>query len=283
MDTLTALVRSYFHEPYASLVNGILLGRQLFVSDVFYTQLKHVGLIHIVVLSGQNIAILANMSLSVLVPLVGRRRASLGTIFIIVVFVLFVGVEPPVVRASIMGTIALVGLLLGRKTVALWCLVLGGIVMVLVRPDWIQSISFQLSFGATLGIILFGSTPPEKQHEMNSSHLASSSSLLSTDISNNNVMKYLYEELRISISAQLFTLPLIFWYFRQISLVAPLANILISWTIIPIMILSALSIGIGLVHWESGFVFSWLLFPLLSWLVLVVESLDTIPYSSISW
>lgn len=275
MEMFVSLVRSYLHEPHASLVNGILLGRQLFVTDTFYTQLKHVGLIHIVVLSGQNIAILANASLSLLVPLVGRRNASILAIFIIVGFVLFVGVEPPVVRASIMGTIALVGLLFGRKTIALFTLIISGIVMILAQPEWISSISFQLSFGATLGIIMFGSTPQEK----------SLSSQDQTQENNNlhKVMTYFYEELRISISAQLFTLPLIFWYFRQISLVAPLANILISWTIVPIMVISAVTIGLGFVHWELGFYSSWLLYPLLSWLIIVVEALDKVPYSSFTW
>jgi len=275
MEMFVSLVRSYLHEPHASLVNGILLGRQLFVTDTFYTQLKHVGLIHIVVLSGQNIAILANASLSLLVPLVGRRNASILAIFIIVGFVLFVGVEPPVVRASIMGTIALIGLLFGRKTIALFTLIISGTIMILAQPEWISSISFQLSFGATLGIILFGSTPQDKS--------LSSHDQVQENNNLHKIMTYFYEELRISISAQLFTLPLIFWYFRQISLVAPLANILISWTIVPIMVISAVTIGLGFVHWELGFYSSWLLYPLLSWLIIVVEALDKVPYSSFTW
>ncbi|PJC32420.1 hypothetical protein CO051_03295 [Candidatus Roizmanbacteria bacterium CG_4_9_14_0_2_um_filter_39_13] len=318
MNLLIELVNSYFPEPHASLLNGILLGRKLFVTNTFYNQLKEVGLIHIVVLSGMNITLLTAIIMNTIVGYIGRKLASILTIVIIVSFVLFVGAEAPIVRAAIMGILSLIGLLYGRKAIALYLLFLSGLGMVIINHEWLTSISFQLSFSATLGIILFGSMEHEEEsvipdpivilirqlaekNPYTSCHSERAKRLknpcLSMDPSvvthvptqddknpTSNIQRlksYFIEELRISLSAQVFTLPIIFWYFRQISFVSPLANILVAWLIAPIMILGILTIILGFVSWQLGFVFSWLLYPPLSFIVWVVENLAKIPFGSI--
>lgn len=266
MDLITGLVSRYYHEPYASLMNGILLGRPLFVTDTFYNQLKEVGLIHIVVLSGMNITMLSAIVLTALIPILGRTIATGITIVIIIVFIGFVGAEAPVVRAGIMGVLALIAILFGRKTLTLWLLFLSAGIMLLVNPSWLTSISFQLSFGATLGIILFGTA--ENQQNDNSGKVST-------------FIRYFHEELRVSLAAQVFTLPMIFWYFRQISIVAPLTNIAVAWTITPVMIIGMVSIAVGTISEQAGFILSWLAIPLLSWIVFVVEKSATIPFAYI--
>ncbi|QQS44627.1 ComEC/Rec2 family competence protein [Candidatus Roizmanbacteria bacterium] len=268
METITDLFNSYLPEPHASLMNGILLGRPLFVTDTFYNQLKAVGLIHIVVLSGMNITLLSSIILRIMVPFIGRKLAMMLTIGIIVGFIFFVGPEAPVVRAGIMGILSLVGLLFGRKALTIYSLFLSALAMILINPSWLTSISFQLSFAATLGIILFGS--PVRNGDKTQDELVKA----------NSVVSYLLEELRISLSAQVFTVPIIFYYFRQVSLVAPIANILIAWLIAPIMILGLIIIPIGLISWQFGFVASWSVYPLLSIIVFVTEGLSKIPYAS---
>jgi len=272
MDTLTTLINSYFPEPHASLINGIVLGRPLFVTNTFYTQLKNVGLIHIVVLSGMNITLLTAIIMNTIVSFVGRKLASILTIVIIIAFVHFVGAEAPIVRAAIMGILSLIGLLYGRQTIALYLLFLSGLIMVIVHYQWLTSISFQLSFSATLGIILFGSM--DYENDQQDKFMNHESIFL-------NLKKYFIEELRISLAAQVFTLPIIFWYFRQISFISPIANILVAWLIAPTMILTMITMVLGLLNWQLGFVCSWLLYPLIEFIVWVVEVLAKVPYGSI--
>jgi len=264
IEHAVSLINSYFSEPHASLLNGILLGRKLFVTQSFYDELKEVGLIHIVVLSGMNITMLSAIILNTVIPIVGRMIATVVTIVLICGFIYLVGAEAPVVRAGIMGILALIGILLGRKTLTLWLLFLSGLIMVLINAEWLTSISFQLSFAATLGIILFGSG--EEANDKKTAVL----------------LNYLKEELRISLAAQVFTLPIIFWYFRQLSFISPIANILVAWMIAPIMILGMITIVLGTVSWQLGFVFSWMIYPLLGSIVWIVETLSKIPYASIT-
>lgn len=271
MEFVTRLINSYFPEPHASLVNGIILGRPLFVTEEFYNQLKTVGLIHIVVLSGMNITMLSAIVMNTIVTFVGRKLSSIVTIFIIIIFISFVGAEAPVVRAGVMGILAIFGLMLGRKTITIWLLFLSGFLMILINHAWLTSVSFQLSFSATLGIILFGKIeePVEKKGQKTESKYIKV------------LLNYFKEELRISLAAQIFTLPIIFWYFRQISFISPIANILVAWTIAPIMILGIITIAIGSINWHAGFIFSWTVYPLTSFLVKTVEILSKIPFSSI--
>jgi len=294
MEALTSLINSYFHEPYASLLNGILLGRPLFVTNTFYNQLKVVGLIHIVVLSGMNITLLSAIIMNTIVMYIGRKIASLVTIVIIIAFVVFVGAEAPIVRAAIMGILSLIGLLYGRRTIALYLLFLSGLIMVIINYEWLTSISFQLSFSATLGIILFGSMEKDEPVILSGSEesiFKSGSFIRQWRIQDDKVLNhksifpnlksYFLAELRISLAAQAFTLPIIFWYFRQISFISPIANILVAWLIAPIMILGVFTIVLGLISWQLGFVFSWLLYPPLSFIVWVVENLAKVPFGSV--
>ena len=287
MDHFTSLINSYLPEPQASLLNGILLGTPLTnVTRHFYDNLKVVGLIHIVVLSGMNITMLSAIVLNTIVPMIGRKYAMIVTIFVIFLFVWFVGIEPPVVRAATMGILSFIGLIFGRKTLALYTLFLTSVILIIIFPEWLKSISFQLSFGATLGIILFGRVLYEEEKPPLNPLLTKEGNQKGGDSHGQksvirNLKSYILEELRISLAAQIFTVPIIFFYFRQISFVAPVANLFVAWMIAPIMILGMITVAIGLMWWQGGFVLSWFSYGLLSIIIFVVEWLAKIPYASI--
>lgn len=281
MDHLVNLINSYLPEPHASLLNGMVLGRQLFVTDTFYEQLKIVGLIHLVVLSGSNISMLSAIILNLIVKWVGHRAAIVVTILCITLFIWFVGAEPPVVRAGIMGMLSLVGLLFGRKTLAIYILFLSSVLMILVNHEWLTSISFQLSVAATLGIILFGKVETVILSNAKDPEDKKSDGFFAPLRMTHTFKSYFYEELRISVAAQIFTLPVIFYYFRTISLVAPVANVIISWLVAPIIVLGLLILAVGSVWWEAGFVLSWIAYGMIQMIIWVVEILARVPYAQI--
>jgi competence protein ComEC len=289
MEFITNLINSYLPEPHASLLLGIVLGKKLEVTASFYQKLKDVGLIHIVVLSGMNITLLSSLVISTTVEFIGRRYATILTIVIIILFILFVGIEPPLMRASIMGILSLIGLLYGRKTLALYTLFLSGCLMIIIWPDWLTSISFQLSFAATLGIILFGNAEKESRiikPAKTTRHpelVSGSSKIEMLKRVQHDVLSYIDDELRVTLSAQVFTVPLIFFYFRQLSFVAPLANILISFIIAPLMVLGLITIAVGTFWWTGGFIISWFCYVLLEYLIQVIEHLSNVPYASVTF
>ena len=79
----TSIIDSYLPEPDASLLNGIIFGVDIKSSGVFLEQLKRVGLLHLVVLSGMNITIFGAI-ISSLFDRFGKKISSLITILTIV-------------------------------------------------------------------------------------------------------------------------------------------------------------------------------------------------------
>lgn len=256
----TSIIDSYLPEPHASLLNGILFGIDIKTTKEFYQQLKIVGLLHIVVLSGTNITILSTI-ISFFTQNFSKHISNLITIFVIILFILFVGFEAPIVRAGFMGILTVVSFSLGRKNWALYSLILSAVFISIFWPKWLKTISFQLSYAATLGIILFGYVKvyqPKNHWER-----------LKLDLKKN---------LKPSLSAQLFTAPIIFIYFKQISLISPLSNLLVVPFIPSLMILGFLTAILGKIHFFFGLPFAYLCYGILEYMIFVINFLSDFPF-----
>ena len=256
----TSVITSYLPEPHASLMGGILFGVDLKTSQNFYYAIKVTGLLHIVVLSGINITLLGAL-VGIFTKSLGRKLSATITIFTIVIFVMFVGPDPPITRAAIMGVLTLIAVVFERKTLALYSLFLSGLFIAIFKFEWIETVSFQLSFGATLGIMLFGNVPKREVRGL----IASS-------------IYYLEQELRPTLAAQIFTTPIIFWYFREISLVAPVANIVVSFAIPPLMVFGLLTAMLGKIHFVLGLIPAYISYGLLHYIITSIYAMAGLPY-----
>lgn len=262
----TDVFRSYLPEPHASLLSGILFGEKLKTSAEFYRAVKQTGLLHIVVLSGINITLLGAM-ISIFTKNLGRKLSSIITICSIVIFVMFVGPDPPVTRAAIMGSLTLLAIVYERKTLALYVLFLSAFIIAVVKWEWIGTVSFQLSFGATLGIMLFGNVPERGLDGMHGMARL-----------RGRLISLAEKELRPSISAQIITVPIIFWYFKEISLIAPLSNLAVAFIIPPLMIFGMITAILGRLHPLLGILPGYVCYGLLHYVVLIIYAMARIPH-----
>ncbi len=263
--TFTSIISQLLPEPHAGLLNGILFGTKATINKDFLDALIKTGTLHIVALSGMNISILAGIISTSLLRVFSRRISSLLTVGSIIGFVWFVGLSPSVIRAAIMGCITLLAVVFGRQTWSLYSLFIAGGLMLLFDMHVIASLSFQLSFLATLGIIVFGN---EKSRPDGHQPLHPLLSMLKTD-------------LRTTLAAQVFTVPLILFTFGRISLVSPLTNILIGWIIQPLTILGMAIALLGFIWLPLGQIFAWFAWVLLHYLILVIELTSRLPFASI--
>lgn len=254
-EVFTSVIDSYLPEPHASLLNGIIFGTDLKAGKEFYDKVKTVGLLHIVVLSGINITILASI-ISSLTSFLKKKYSVLITLFCIILFVFFVGPEPPIVRAAFMGSLSLIAILWSAKATPLYILFLSFVLSWIIKPEWIKTISLQLSYGATLGIILFG------QPKTNPKGWGG----------------FFARELRPSLAAQAFTIPIIFAYFKQVSLIAPVSNLLTSFIIPPLMIFGFLTAILGKINFFIGLLPSFVCYTLLSYIIFVIDFLAKLPF-----
>ncbi len=216
--SIRARLREILPDPEAGLLIGILLGDESGIPWSVEQAFARSGLSHIVAISGYNITLLAALSLAVFTRLLGRRAALWATLLLIPLYMLFVGASASVVRAALMGSLTVIARMLGRTSDALNALSLSAILMTLWDPRALEDIGFQLSFAATMGL-LFLAPPLEAWAQRSAIHLFRDPQAIT-------LVEVAREALLISLAAQIATAPLMLYHFRELSLVAPLANLL---------------------------------------------------------
>ena len=269
-------VARIFPEPQASLLAGILLGVESGISQNLKDAFNITGTSHIVVISGFNVAIIAGVFASLSKRLAGRfapRRAALVAIGGIALYTVLVGADPPVVRAALMGSLALLAPLIGRQVFAPAALVGAALVMTAINPLILFDVGFQLSFFATLGLVLYA--------EPITNAVVGLATRLTPLATERRVTGYVSEFFSLTLAAQITTLPLIVYYFRRLSLIALLANVLVLPAQPGVMILGGLATLAGLVWQPLGALLAWLAWPFVTFTIAVVELLARLPGASV--
>jgi competence protein ComEC len=141
-------------EPENALLAGLLLGDKRSLGDTWTERFRATGLAHIVVLSGYNMTIVAEWLATMFRFLGFFARIGAGALGIIF-FALMVGGGATVIRAAAMALLVLLARATGRTATMARMLALAAGVMVLLNPRiLLHDPSFQLSFLASLGLIL---------------------------------------------------------------------------------------------------------------------------------
>ena len=142
--------------PESGLGEGVLLGVKRSLGEDLEEVFRKTGIIHIVVLSGYNIMIVVEVMMYVLTALFFPRTRMFLGIGAVCIFSLLVGFSATVVRASLMAILLIIARCTGRVYAVLRALMLALVVMLLINPYLlVHDVGFQLSFLATLGLILF--------------------------------------------------------------------------------------------------------------------------------
>lgn len=259
--------------PQAPLLAGILLGLDIELPETTRQAFNRTGTAHIIAISGANVIIVVKVLLNLLTPLAGIRRARLFTVGGVLAYMLFVGADPTVVRAAIMGCLVLFAAQSGRKAHGLTSLAFAVWAMSVWNPALLWEVGFQLSVAATGGLVLFGDTFTRGlEHFLQR--------LLTREVAHRAAI-WLSEPIAISLAAQVATTPLAMLYFGQLSLVALLANALIVPAQPYIMIFGWLAVVVGLFLAPLGWLVSWSVWLPLTYTLQVVRVLSRLPWAAI--
>lgn len=249
-------------EPSGSLMEGILLGERRALppdlTQIFITT----GLIHIVVLSGYNMGVVAEWTLRFFTLFLPRAAALWSGGVAIILFALMTGGGATTVRACVMGLIAILARFLHRPAVALRALGVAVALMVLWNPlVLLYDSSFILSVVATFGLITF-SPAIEKKLSSITSRWGLRSIAAST------------------IAVQLYILPALLYFTGVFSFVSLPANLL-TLPLIPFAMATGFFAGIlGLLHPLLGLVPALLSDILLRFVILIASTLAAFPLSA---
>lgn len=138
------------------MVEGVLFGEREEIDRHFAQMLEDAGLVHILSVSGIHISLLASFCNGVFSRGEDNLRRFTGLLALLPVwgYIALAQFAPSAVRAGLMATLSAVGLLLHRERDALSALAVSAVAIVAFSPFSLYSVSFQLSFWVTLGILL---------------------------------------------------------------------------------------------------------------------------------
>jgi competence protein ComEC len=265
------VVFALFPPPSSALLAGILLGDDSRIPAELAQAFKDTGTAHIIAISGFNIAILAGLLAMIFSRLFGLRWGAALAAAGIAFYSLLVGGGASVVRAAIMGTLGLLAAQVGRRQVGLNTLGATALGMLLYRPVWVWDAGFQLSFFATLGMILYAGPLQEG--------FARLAGRIFPGGLTEGVADAVGEYVLFTLAAEAFTLPIQVTNFGRLSFAAGLANPLILPAQSPAMILGGLATLLGMLSPALGHVAAALAWPFVDYTIRVVEALARLPYA----
>ena len=208
-------IRSLWRDSrYTGLLIGMLTGNRISIDEADYTAMKEVGLAHLFAVSGLHCAFLVSL-VQLFIPPKRRRLGSAITIAVLLFYMCMVGLTPSVVRACIMQIFLLTAPLFKRDSDGLTAISAALMVILLCNPNAAASVSLQLSFAATLGMILFA---PKIYAAI---RMDSKNKLLRW------LLAFIAGSVAVTLAAMILTTPLVAYYFNMLSLISPLSALLV--------------------------------------------------------
>lgn len=242
---LITLFSQTLPSPSSNLLFGIIFGIKSEMPKEFADNLRTAGVFHVIAASGMNVTLVGGF-ISTLLTFFLKRQIAIGlSILGIIFYAVLAGLEPSIVRASIMGILVFSAQILGRQTLAVNGLFLAGFGMLYFDPTLLSDVGFQLSFAATAGILyikpLFG-----KQ-------------------------KRIVSEIITTIAAQIATLPILLSNFGIYSIYSIFVNGLVLWTVPVLMMVGGVGAVLGLILTPLGQLLIYLCYPLLLYFETIVN------------
>ncbi|MGE6665164.1 ComEC/Rec2 family competence protein [Paenibacillus xylanexedens] len=250
---LGSAVEQLFPEPHAGYMKGLIIGMATDIDPGTYGQFSQLGLTHILAISGTHVAVYVASLLLILSWLRLTRETALTIVLILVpAYVLLSGGSPSVIRAGIMS---MIGLYMARRGLArdgLQMISAAALLMMWWNPYFLLSVSFQLSFLVTAGLMIY-------------------MPLINRLFS--NWPKSLAATASVTVTAQLISFPVTILYFNQFSLLSFVANFLL------VSLISAIVLPLGTVAMLLSFI--WI--PLAKPLAWIAMQLNQLTFVSVEW
>jgi competence protein ComEC len=244
-------------DPMASFGLGLLVGIRALIPKDMQATLALVGLSHLVAVSGYNLTILVSAAERA-TRRFGRRTALASSLWLIGGFLVVTGASASIVRASLVSVLSLLAAFYGRRFHPLALILIAAGATAAYDPKFLTDLGWLLSFLAFFGILVLA---PAIEARLGHPK---------------RVVARLFIE---SFAAQLLTIPLILYFFSQLSIVSPITNLLI----LPMV---PLAMGLSFVAGLAGMLlpafagwFAWPAATLLSFMINLINAFAALPFA----
>ncbi|MDI6840326.1 MAG: DNA internalization-related competence protein ComEC/Rec2 [bacterium] len=207
-------IDTYLSDNQAGFLKGITIGQRGMLPKRVQECFQNTGAIHILAVSGLHVGIIATIVFLFLrVFRISLIIAQIITLLFLIIYAFMLDLRPPIVRATIMTIIGMIGLTTERDTDMLNVIACAALFILFINPQAIFEVSFQLSFISIISIIylmpkiypvLFGFIKPE-----------------------NHVARYFAGIFVASLAAQIGIMPLVAYYFYRVPIISIIANLIV--------------------------------------------------------
>ena len=262
-----------FPEDTMPFAQALMLGQRSELDYETNTALSVSGIRHVVAVSGLHVSILCSLVIlifgyhRVITPIVG--------VSLLVIFAAVTGFTPSVVRSCLMYTLMFGALAAQKEYDAPTSLAFAVLVMLLINPLSIMSVSLQLSVLCVVGILLFSEKIQKLILSEKCLGKASSKSL------SGKLKRWFAASVSVTLSTMITTTPLCAIYFGTISLVGVLTNLLTLWMITIVFCGVLAGVVLGTVYVPIGKAICWLLSWGIRYVLFVSKSLAALPFAAV--
>lgn len=258
---------SFISPPQEGFLEALVFGQESNISQEWKNKLNITGIRHIAAVSGMNITIISSLIFSFILRLgLRKNQAFYLSISLLFLYIIMIGAPASAVRAFIMAGILLLAGKLGRLPLGSRAVFFTATFMLVQNPLLLtKDIGFQLSFLAILGLI----------------YLRPFFFYWLKFFPNPKIFP-IRTTLSATLSAQVFTLPILIYNFGYFSLISPIINILIVPFLAPVTILIFLFGISGIVFWPLGFLLSWPVWFSLTYIIKIIDVFSSLPFTSLA-
>ncbi|WP_439664035.1 DNA internalization-related competence protein ComEC/Rec2 [Lentzea sp. HUAS TT2] len=247
----------------AGLLPALVVGDTEQMVPRIVDEFRTAGLSHLLAVSGANLAIVCG-AVYLLTRRLGPRPAALSAMAALVGFVILAGPEPSVLRAAVMGGVALLGLVLGRQRSAVPSLATAVLVLVLHDPALGGDPGFALSVVATAALVLVAPR-------------------WARALKRRGVPNGLAEAIVVPMAASLATAPVVAGLSGQVSLVSVLANLITGPVVAPATVLGVVAAAVAPLSPRVAEVVTHVAGPAVGWLIQVGRRASAVPGAAVGW
>lgn len=258
--------RQFISPPQEGILEALIFGDEENISQSWKEKLNITGTRHIAAVSGMNITIISFLILNFFLLLgFWRNQAFYFTIILLTLYILMIGAPASAVRAGIMAGLFLLAQYLGRASQAGRLVVFAATFMLAINPLILRlDVGFQLSFLAILGMI----------------YLQPFFSDFLKKIPNPKFFP-VRTTFSATISAQIFTLPILVYNFGYIPITSPITNILIVPFLAPITISIFIFALSGMIFSVFGWILFWPTWLALTYITTIIDQFSKLSFISV--
>lgn len=273
-NALKEKINEIFPEDIKGFVMALLTGDDRLLEE--NSELNHAlsitGVYHVVAVSGMHLAYLVSI---IGIFIKKKRIAAIVTVPVMLLFMAMVGFTPSVTRAGIMQLFIISASMLKRESDPLTALASALGIILMFNPYAIAHVGLQLSFGASLGIILFTGKMYDALYKK-----AENTKLCRYKFGK-AAWKFVLSNFSVTVGASVITLPLIAVYFGYVSLIAPITNIVVLWAVSLAFSLSAAACMLGFIFAPLGIIAAYAAALPAGWFIVAVRLLAKLKFAAV--